>query len=176
MDKNIVLIGFMGTGKTTIGRRTATKLGLDFYDTDEYIKKCEGMAVSEVMRKKGIRYFEGAQRFAVKNICENSGILIATGGSTIQDPENRKMLIQNGILVWLKASSQTIYENTKNSHNKRIEIAGKSVEEIAEILSEREKDYALSDIVVEVDKTRDIDVLVDELCEKIKQYNSKEEN
>ena len=172
MKRNIVLVGFMGTGKTTVGRRVASKLGLDFYDTDEYIKKCENMSVAEIMTKKGMKYFEGAQRFAVTNICENENILIATGGSTVSDEKNRLALKKNGIFVWLRAKPETVYENTVNSHNKRVEIAGKSVEEIAEILEIMEKDYADSEIVIDVDKSRDIDVVVDTVIEKIKAYTS----
>ena len=172
MKRNIVLVGFMGTGKTTIGRRVASKLGLDFYDTDEYIKKCENMSVAEIMTKKGMKYFEGAQRFAVTNICENENILIATGGSTVSDEKNRAALKKNGIFIWLRAKPETVYENTVNSHNKRVEIAGKSVEEIAEILASMEKDYADSEIIVDVDKSRDIDVVVDTVIEKIKAYTS----
>jgi len=170
MNRNIVLIGFMGTGKTTIGRRTATKLGLDFYDTDEYIKKCEGMSANDVLKKKGVKYFEGAQRFAVTNICEHKGILIATGGATVCDEKNRSLLSENGIFVWLRATPETIYENTKNSYNKRPEITGTTVEEIAAILSEREKHYSKCDIIIDVDKTRDIDEIVNELTEKIKDF------
>lgn len=170
MSKNIVLVGFMGTGKTTIGRRAASKLGLDFYDTDEYIRKCENMSVADIITKKGTKYFEGAQRFAVRNICENRNVLIATGGGTLSDPQNKALLLENGILVWLKASPETIYENTKNSHNKRLELLGKTVEEIAEIIKQFEQDYADSHIVVEINNDRNIDVVVDTVVEKIKAY------
>lgn len=176
MNKNIVLVGFMGTGKTTIGRRVASQLGLEFYDTDEYIKKCENMSVADIVTKKGQKYFEGAQRFAVMNICENENALIATGGGTLSDPQNKEILSKNGIFVWLKASAETIYENTKNSHNKRLEIAGKSVSEIAEILKEREQDYRDAEIVVEVDSTRNIDVLVETVIDKLKHIITKEDN
>ena len=143
---------------------------MDFYDTDEYISRMEHMKVSEIMTKKGMKYFEGAQRFAVTNICENENVLIATGGSTVSDEKNHTLLKQNGIFVWLRAKPETVYENTKNSHNKRVEIAGKSVEEIAEIQSAMEKDYADSEIVIDVDKSRDIDAVVDIVTEKIKAY------
>lgn len=172
MNKNIVLVGFMGTGKTTIGRRVASRLGLDFFDTDEYIKKCEGMSAADVITKKGVKYFEGAQRFAVMNICENQNALIATGGATLTDERNREILSKNGILVWLKAKAETIYENTKNSHNKRLEIAGKTIDEIAEILTQHEKDYAGCDIVVDIDGSRNVDNVVEKVIEKIKVYIS----
>ncbi len=172
MKNNIVLVGFLGTGKTTIGRRVASKMGLDFYDTDEYIRKCENMTIAEIMTRKGEKYFEGAQRFAVTNICENDRILIATGGSTVSDTANRETLQKNGIFVWLRAKPETIYENTKNSHNKRVELVGKTVEEIAAILAEKEKDYQCADITVDVDETRNIDLIVDKVIDKINAYTN----
>ena len=172
MDKNIIFVGFMGTGKTTVGRRVSGKLNMDFFDTDEYIKKCENMSVAEVLTKKGKKYFEGAQRFAVQNICESKNALIATGGSTLCDEKCRDIILKNGITVWLRAKPETIYENLKNSHNKRAELTGKSLEEIVKILNEYSEYYKLSDIVVDVDKNtdRDIDAVVDKVVSQIKNY------
>lgn len=172
MDKNIILVGFMGTGKTTIGRRVSGKLNMDFYDTDEYIKKCEGMSVADVMTKKGAKYFEGAQRFAVQNICENSNALIATGGSTLSDEKCREILFKNGITVWLRARPETIYENLTNSRNKRAELTGKSLEEIIEIIELYSQDYKKSDVIIDVDDNtnRDIDAVVDKVVSEIKAY------
>lgn len=172
MNKNIIFVGFMGTGKTTVGRRVSGKLNMDFYDTDEYIKKCENMPVSAVLTKKGVKYFEGAQRFAVQNICENKNALIATGGGTLKDDVCREMILKNGITVWLRAKPETIYENLKNSHNKRAELSGKSLDEVIEILKDYSQYYAKSDIVVDVDENtnRDIDAVVAKVVEKIKAY------
>ncbi len=172
MDKNIIFVGFMGTGKTTVGRRVSGKLNMDFYDTDEYIKRCENMSVADVLTKKGKKYFEGAQRFAVQNICENKNALIATGGSTLSDEKCRDIILQNGITVWLRAKPETIYENLKNSHNKRAELSGKSLEEIIDILSEYSQYYQMSDIVVDVDENtdRDIDAVVDKVVNEIKNH------
>ena len=172
MDKNIIFVGFMGTGKTTVGRRVSGKLNMDFYDTDEYIKRCENMSVADVLTKKGKKYFEGAQRFAVQNICENKNARIATGGSTLSDEKCRDIILQNGITVWLRAKPETIYENLKNSHNKRAELSGKSLEEIIDILCEYSQYYQMSDIVVDVDENtdRDIDAVVDKVVNEIKNY------
>lgn len=172
MDKNIIFVGFMGTGKTTVGRRVSGKLNMDFYDTDEYIKRCENMSVADVLTKKGKKYFEGAQRFAVQNICENKNALIATGGSTLNDEKCREIITKNGITVWLRAKPETIYENLKNSHNKRAELSGKTLDEIIEILAVYSKFYQQSDIIVDVDENtgRDIDAVVDKVVCEIKNY------
>lgn len=172
MNRNIILVGFMGTGKTTIGRRVSGKLNMDFYDTDEYIKRCEGMSVADVMTKKGAKYFEGAQRFAVQNICENKNALIATGGSTLSDEKCSEILFNNGITVWLRAKPETIYENLINSRNRRAELTGKSLEEIIEIIKEYSEDYKKSDVIIDVDDNtnRDIDAVVDKVVSEIKAY------
>ena len=172
MNRNIILVGFMGTGKTTIGRRVSGKLNMDFYDTDEYIKKCEGMSVADVLTKKGAKYFEGAQRFAVQNICENKNALIATGGSTLHDEKCREILFGSGVTVWLRAKPETIYENLSNSRNKRAELTGKSLEEIIDIIKVYSEDYKKSDVIIDVDDNtnRDIDAVVDKVVEEIKAF------
>lgn len=172
MNKNIILVGFMGTGKTTVGRRVSGKLNMDFYDTDEYIKKCENMSVADVLTKKGKKYFEGAQRFAVQNICENQNALVATGGGTLMDDKCRDIIFANGITVWLRAKPETICENLRNSHTKRAELTGKSLEEIVDIINEYETEYQKSDIIIDVDENthRDIDAVVDKVVAEIKAY------
>ncbi len=171
MEKNIVLIGFMGSGKTTVGRRVAAQLGRDFYDTDEWLKKSEKMPPAQIIAKKGEKYFEGAQRFAVMNLCENEHCVISTGGNTMKDRQNRDLLKENGILVWLKADANTVYQNTSSSHNRRPELAGASVEDIAAMLKEREPYYEICDICVEVDE-RDMDQIVATVLEEIQKFNN----
>ncbi len=167
LKKNIVLIGFMGSGKTTVGRRLAARLGFDFYDTDEYLKKSEKMPVAQIAAKKGAKYFEGAQRFAVMNLCENTDCVISTGGSTMMDEQNRNLLSQNGVVIWLRADAQTVYQNTISSHNKRPELSGAGVEEIAAMLAEREPYYSQCDFAVDVDG-RDMEEVVVTILEKLK--------
>lgn len=164
---NIVLIGFMGVGKTTIGRRTAGKLGIDFYDTDEYIKKCEKMSAGELLKKKGEKYFEGAQRFAVTNIVDNKNCLISTGGSTVCDEYNRKLLGENSVVVWLRAKAETVYENTKNSRNKRPEIADATLEDIDALLKQKSKYYENCDIIIDVDEL-DVNDIADMIVSEYK--------
>ncbi len=156
---NIILIGFMGTGKTTVGRRLAARLGLDFADTDEYVKKCEKMAVYDVINKKGRKYFEGAGRFAVTNLalCENT--VISTGGTCLWNEENRQTLKKSGKLIWLKAKGETIYNNTKNSHNKRQELSGLSKEEVLDLVDKSEKYYTDCDFSVCVDEKEVVDIV-----------------
>lgn len=169
---NIVLIGFMGVGKTTIGRRAASKLGIDFYDTDDYIKKCEKMSIDEIIKKKGEKYFEGAQRFVVTNLADNVNCLISTGGNTVCDEYNKNLLKKNSMTVWLRADADTIYENTKNSRNKRPEISGATPEEIRKLVAEKEKFYEDCDIVIDVD-AKEVNEVADIIVEEYKKRLTK---
>lgn len=162
---NIILIGFMGTGKTTVGRRIAARLGLDFYDTDEYVKKCEKMSVYDIIQKKGKKYFEGAERFAVVNLAEKEKSVISTGGTTFWNEENRKILKKSGVVVWLCAEAETITENTKNSHNKRQQINGLNADEIKTLVDESNVFYESCDFKINVDN-----IEIDEICDKIVYY------
>ncbi len=150
--KNIVFVGFMGSGKTTIGKRTAAKLNIEFYDTDAYIQKCEKMPVYEILSKKGAKYLEGAERFAVSTLLQNEGCLISTGGDTPLDAFNMDVLQKNSIIIWLKASPETVYKNTRRSVTKRPGLALKTLDEITEMMKEREPYYAQSHITVCIDR------------------------
>ena len=167
---NIILIGFMGTGKTTVGRRIAASLGLDFYDTDEFVKKCEKMPVYDIVKKKGKKYFEGAERFAVVNLAENENCVISTGGTTLWSEENRKTLKNSGTLIWLKGSAETIYDNTKNSHNKRSQLSGLGFEEVKKLALESEKYYEDCDFEISVDSL-EADEIAEEIISFLKENN-----
>lgn len=165
--KNIVLIGFMGVGKTTIGKRVAAKLEIDFFDTDEAICKCEKMPVHMLLKKKGPRYFEGAQRFAVSTLAQNEGVLISTGGDTVMDAFNLEKLHENGLLVWLSATPETVYKNTRYSIHKRPDLEKISLDDLAAMMKEREPFYKKADIVISVDHDS-IDDVADKIVEEYK--------
>ncbi len=165
--KNIVLIGFMGVGKTTIGKRVAAKLKIDFYDTDEAIAKCEKMPVYALIKKKGARYFEGAQRFAVSTLAQNENVLISTGGDTVTDSFNMEALRKNGMLVWLQATPETVYKNTRYSISKRPDLENISLDALEEMMKAREPYYKQADIVICVDHDS-IDEAVDKIIAEYK--------
>ena len=118
------------------------------------------MSIDEIIKKKGQKFFEGAQRFAVTNLFDFRNCLISTGGNTFCDEYNRELLKKDSVTVWLRAKAETIYENTKNSRNKRPEIFGASLEEIEKMVNEKEKYYEDCDIVIDVDN-KDIDEISD---------------
>ncbi|HHY27461.1 MAG TPA: shikimate kinase [Desulfitobacterium dehalogenans] len=107
---NIILVGFMGTGKSTVGRRLAKLLEREFIDTDVEIERLTEMTVSEIFRRHGETRFRSEERLLVKRLAEHKGYVIATGGGTVLNPENWQDLARSGVIIGLYAPLDEIYK------------------------------------------------------------------
>ena len=150
--KNIVLIGFMGTGKTSIGRLLATRLGCAFHDLDKKIEEQYGMSIPAMFAQHGEPYFRAREKEAVHAAASRSNAVIATGGGTVKDPENTAALRKNGILVALTADVDTILQRTA-AHGKRPVLdstdGGDRRAAVVKLLEERRRLYEDADITVD---------------------------
>jgi shikimate dehydrogenase len=99
--RNIVLIGMPGCGKTSVGMALAKKTGREFKDTDEWITEASGKSISAIFAEDGEEAFRRMENEALQALCKQSGIIIATGGGVVKRPENRRIIRQNGIIVFL---------------------------------------------------------------------------
>lgn len=113
-DKNIVLIGFMGTGKTTVGRRLAAILGRAFVDTDAEIEQALGKPVARIFAEDGELRFRAEEAVVCRRLAKCRGLVIATGGGILLDPGNVRHLRENGILIALTASVEEIHRRLSN--------------------------------------------------------------
>ena len=102
--QNIVLVGPMGSGKTTVGRTLAPRFGLEFIDLDQEIEKRCGVAVSLIFEIEGEAGFRAREHAALAEIVAGDGILLATGGGSVIDPANRELLRQRALVVWLQTT------------------------------------------------------------------------
>jgi shikimate kinase len=103
-DKHLVLIGLMGAGKTTVGRQCARQLRRDFVDTDDVVAALAGIPVEDIFHTRGEPSFRDLEREAVADVCASPApLVIACGGGTVLDPENRRKLRAAGLIVWLRA-------------------------------------------------------------------------
>lgn len=109
-ESNIILVGFMGTGKSTVGRRLAKLLDWEFIDTDVEIERLLDMSVSEIFKRHGETRFRSEERLLVKRLAEKKKCVIATGGGTVLNPENWADLAQSGVIFGLYAPVDVIYE------------------------------------------------------------------
>lgn len=114
MSKNIILCGFMGCGKTTVGKNLQRRSGMNMIDTDAYIEKKQGMKISEIFDKYGESYFRDLEYDACCELSKKSGIIISTGGGALTFERNVQALKKNGTIVLIDVPIDTIKERLKN--------------------------------------------------------------
>jgi len=147
--KNIVLIGFMATGKSTIGRRLAQRLSREYVDTDKDIEAITGMTVAQIFASDGIKRFRSEENLLVKRLAPREGLVIATGGGMVLDPENMRLLKKNGILIALTASPEIICARVKGKKTRPLLQGGALMERLGPLLKEREAIYGAADFTVD---------------------------
>ncbi|HRU39582.1 MAG TPA: shikimate kinase [Candidatus Goldiibacteriota bacterium] len=118
MKKNIVLIGFMGSGKTVVSRKIAAMTGYRAVDTDDMVEKKSRMKIKDIFAKYGERRFRDLESRAAKKASSLRGAVIATGGGIIKRPENMEALAKTGFIVYLKNSFRTTYGRVKDDTNR----------------------------------------------------------
>lgn len=166
MKDNIALIGFMGSGKSTIGRVLAKYLDMKFIDIDKLISAREKKSIPEIFAEKGESYFRKLEREIVYEESLDNNIVIATGGGVIIDNENIKTLRETSYIVYLDCTIDCIYERVKNSKSRPLLNVENMYEKIKDLHSKREILYKISaDFIVKIDKTSNMY----DTAEKIKQ-------
>lgn len=146
--KNIVIIGFMATGKSTVGRRLAHRLGRAFIDTDKEIEAVTGKTVAQIFARDGAVRFRSEEALLVKKLSAREDLVIATGGGIVLDPENVRLLKESGILIALSASPDVIYQRARGKKTRPLLTKGDLREKINALLKEREDIYKVADLTV----------------------------
>ena len=155
--KNIFLIGFMGSGKSTIAARLSEKLGVPKVEMDELIVRERSMPITEIFEKYGEAYFRDIETELVYRLQTREGVVVSCGGGTVLRDENCKMMKASGVIVWLTAEPETILERVKHSTDRPVLNGRMNVEYIAELMERRRACYeAAADFMVSTDgKERD---------------------
>ncbi|MHB8157378.1 MAG: shikimate kinase, partial [Desulfocucumaceae bacterium] len=137
--KNIVLIGFMATGKTVVGRVLAQRLGRQFLDIDEEIERVTGKTISEIFSRHGMIRFRSEESLIISKLSQRESLVIATGGGAVLNPENVTALKKNGVLVLIKATPEIIFKRVKQGKTRPL-LAGASnmLLRISELMAQRE--------------------------------------
>lgn len=147
--KNIVLVGFMGTGKSSIGRLLATRLRRPFIDTDRKIEREACLTIPEIFAQYGESGFRSREAAVIARVARYTNVIIATGGGAVLLTENVSRLKTNGIIVALTASPEVILERTSRRNNRPLlnQVDRKNL--IVKLLSEREPFYAVADFTID---------------------------
>jgi shikimate kinase len=139
--RNVYLIGPMGSGKTAVGRRLATLLGLSFLDSDAEIEKRTGVDIRFIFEKEGEARFREREREVIADLTARDGIVLATGGGVVLDPSNRERLTTTGTVVYLQASVDTQLERTHRGRNRPLLLAGDPRETLGQLSAVRQPLY-----------------------------------
>ncbi len=164
---NIFLIGFMGTGKTTIANGLNSKYGMQIIDMDAQIEKDENMTIPDIFASKGETFFRDLETNLIKNIQIMDNVVISCGGGAVLREENVQEMKKSGKIILLEATPETILERVKNSHNRPLLEGNKNVGYIRELMGKREEKYKVAaDFVVCVDD-RAVDDIVEEIYKRV---------
>ena len=147
----IVLVGMMGVGKSTVGRRLAARLGLAFVDADEEIEKAADMSVSEIFERYGEAYFRDGERRVIARLLDGAPKVIATGGGAFADDETRALILERAIAVWLDAELDTLVARVARKNTRPL-LTGKDPRKVlGELMERRNPAYAQAPIRVTSD-------------------------
>jgi shikimate kinase len=147
--RSIVLVGLMGAGKSTIGRRLAQKLDLAFVDADAEIEQAAGKSVPDIFRDHGEASFREGERRVIARLLESGPQVLATGGGAFMNEETRNNISRLGIAVWLKADIELLMKRVRRRDNRPLLKADNPEEVMQTLIEQRYPVYGRADIIVE---------------------------
>lgn len=148
-SRSIVLVGMMGSGKSSIGRRLAAALELPFSDADTAIEQAAGMTVEDIFAIHGEPYFRDGEERVIKRLLQNGPQVVATGGGAVLSAKTRAEFAKNGISVWLKAPVDLLLQRVSRRDNRPLLKTADPRAVLARLLSEREAYYAEATLIFE---------------------------
>lgn len=168
--RSILIVGMPGSGKSSIGRRLAPKLGLDFFDADaEIIKAANGMTIPEIFAKHGEAEFRSLEARVIGRLLDNRSAVIATGGGAFMNAETRASAKKKSVSIWLKADIPILLRRVKRKNDRPL-LRGDDPESVLKrLLSEREQTYAEADIII-ISREGPHEAVVDEITDNLDRW------
>jgi shikimate kinase len=160
--RSVVLVGMMGAGKSSIGRRLAARLAIPFVDADTEIEKAAGMTIAEIFEAHGEPYFRAGEARVIARLLESGPQVLATGGGAFMNPETRALIRSKGVSVWLRATIEVLTRRIRRRGDRPLLKSGDPVATLRRLIEERYPVYAEADVTVE---SREVshDTIVDEI-------------
>jgi shikimate kinase len=160
--RSIVLVGMMGSGKSSIGRRLAARLGMAFVDADSEIEKAADMTIAEIFDKQGEPYFRAGEARVIARLLDEGPKVLATGGGAFMNRETRAVIRDKGISIWLKAELEVLMKRIKRRGDRPLLKTDDPAATIAALIEQRYPIYAEADLTI---LSRDVahEAIVDEI-------------
>lgn len=165
-DRAVVLVGMMGSGKSTVGRRLATRLHLPFLDADHEIEAAAGMSIADIFSIHGEPYFRDGEARVIARLLDGGPCVLATGGGAFMRKDTRERIARKGISLWLKADGDVILKRVKRRADRPLLQTADPAATIDRLIAERSPMYALADLAV---SSRDVphEKIVDECVDAL---------
>jgi shikimate kinase len=141
--RSVVLVGMMGAGKSSVGRRLAARLGIPFVDADMEIEAAAGMTIPEIFAQHGESYFRAGEARVIARLLDQGPQVMATGGGAVMDASTRALIRTKAVSIWLKADLDVLLKRTKRRNDRPL------VDKIKDLLPQREAHYAEADITIQ---------------------------
>ncbi|HVX98314.1 MAG TPA: shikimate kinase [Pseudorhodoplanes sp.] len=167
--RSIVLVGMMGAGKSSIGRKLAGRIGLPFVDADSEIEAAAGMTIPEIFELRGEAEFRAGEARVIARLLEGGPQVLATGGGAFQNPDTRALIRSKGISIWLKAEFDVLLKRIKRRTDRPMLKTADPAATLQKLINDRYPVYAEAAITV---NSRDVmhDIIVDEVLEALKRH------
>jgi shikimate kinase len=171
-DRSIVLVGLMGAGKTTVGRRLAERLGLPFIDADLEIERAAGKTIPEIFADHGEAYFRDGERRVIARLLDNGPQVLATGGGAFMNAETRTLIAGRGLSVWLRADLPLLMKRVRRRSNRPLLDTTDPEVVMRRLIDERYPVYAEAAITID---SRDLshNVIVNDLLQALIEHYSR---
>jgi len=149
-NRSVVLVGMMGVGKSSVGRRLAARLAIPFVDADSEIEKAAGMSIADIFARHGEADFRSGEARVIARLLEGGPQVLATGGGAFMNPNTRNAIGAKGVSIWLKADLDVLLRRISKRRNERPLLqSGDPAETLRLLLAERELTYTLADLTVQ---------------------------
>jgi shikimate kinase len=167
--RSVVLVGMMGAGKTTVGRRLAARLGLGFVDADTEIEKAAAKTIPEIFAEHGEAYFRDGERRVILRLLAEGPQVLATGGGAYMNPDTRGAIAAKGVSIWLEAEFELLAQRVRRKSNRPLLDNPDPDATLKRLMAERYPVYALADITI---RSRDVshDVIADEIIAALESH------
>ena len=171
IDKIILLVGLMGSGKTSVGKRLAKRLNLPFIDGDQEVEKAAGLSLVDVLKCFGEKEFRAGEERVMKRLLQGSPCVLASGGGSFVAEQTRKLAKENALTIWLKADIDILYHRTAGRKHRPFLIGceNRLKDKLEKYINDEYPYYSEADIMVET-KEEQVDLTVERVVEAIRNF------
>ncbi len=163
LNKSIALVGMMGAGKTAIGKALAERLNIAFIDSDEEIVRAANMTIAEIFERDGEAFFRQKETQVLERLFQEERAIISTGGGAFLSPQNRTIIDDHGVSIWLKVDLEILWNRVKHKDTRPLLRTANPYQTLKELLAQRVPSYQEARVIVEAEPH----LTIEQMCDKV---------